>query len=254
MSILVTGATSGFGLAIARRFAQAGHTIVAAGRRRERLQALIDELGGQTVHAVELDVRDRRAVEDAMAALPAAFADIDLLVNNAGLAVGLEPAQAADLDGWEVMVDTNVKGLMYVTRAVLPRMVARRAGHIVNIGSTAASYPYPGGNVYGATKAFVRQFSLNLRADLIGTPVRVTEIDPGLVGGTEFSNVRFRGDDARAAGVYDGADALTPEDVADTVFWAATRPARVNINVIELMPVTQAFGPLVVHRGDRSGR
>ena len=149
------------------------------------------------------------------------------------------------------MVDTNVKGLMYVTHAVLPGMVARDTGHVVNIGSVAASYPYPGGNVYGATKAFVRQLSLNLRADLIGTRVRVTEIDPGLVGGTEFSNVRFRGDDARAAGVYDGADALTPDDVADTVFWAATRPARVNINVIELMQVSQAFGPLVVRRGRR---
>ena len=251
MSILVTGATSGFGLAIARRFAQAGQTIVAAGRRRDRLQALVDELGDHVVHALELDVRDRRAVEDAVAGLPAAFADIDVLVNNAGLAVGLEPAQAADLDGWEAMVDTNVKGLMYVTRAVLPGMVARDSGHVVNIGSTAASYPYPGGNVYGATKAFVRQFSLNLRADLFGTRVRVTEIDPGLVGGTEFSNVRFRGDDTRAASVYDGADALTPDDVADTVFWAATRPARVNINVIELMPVCQAFGPLVVHRGGR---
>ena len=251
MSILVTGATSGFGLAIARRFAQAGHTVVAAGRRRDRLQALVGELGDHTVHALELDVRDRRAVEDAVAGLPAAFADIAVLVNNAGLAVGLEPAQAADLDGWEAMVDTNVKGLMYVTRAVLPGMVARDTGHVVNIGSTAASYPYPGGNVYGATKAFVRQFSLNLRADLVGTRVRVTEIDPGLVGGTEFSNVRFRGDDARAAGVYDGADALTPDDVADTVFWAATRPPRVNINVIELMPVSQAFGPLVVHRGAR---
>lgn len=251
MSILVTGATSGFGLAIARRFAQAGHTVVAAGRRRDRLQALVGELGDHAVHALELDVRDRRAVEDAVAGLPAAFADIAVLVNNAGLAVGLEPAQAADLDGWEAMVDTNVKGLMYVTRAVLPGMVARDSGHVVNIGSTAASYPYPGGNVYGATKAFVRQFSLNLRADLVGTRVRVTEIDPGLVGGTEFSNVRFRGDDARAAGVYDGADALTPDDVADTVFWAATRPPRVNINVIELMPVSQAFGPLVVHRGAR---
>jgi 3-hydroxy acid dehydrogenase / malonic semialdehyde reductase len=254
MSILVTGATSGFGLAIARRFARTGHKVVAAGRRRERLQALVDELGDQMVHTLELDVRDRRAVEDAVAGLPAAYAAIDVLVNNAGLAVGLEPAQAADLDGWEAMVDTNVKGLMYVTHAVLPGMVARDSGHIVNIGSTAASYPYPGGNVYGATKAFVRQLSLNLRADLVGTRVRVTEIDPGLVGGTEFSNVRFRGDDARAAGVYDGADALTPEDVADTVFWAATRPARVNINVIELMPVSQAFGPLVVHRGDRGGR
>jgi len=250
MKVLVTGATAGFGAAIVRRFAAEGHQIVAAGRRSERLEALADELGSLCVHPVVLDVRDRNAVEGAVKGLPPEFADIDLLVNNAGLAVGLDPAQQADLEAWEVMVDTNVKGLMYVTRAVLPGMVARNRGLIINLGSIAAIYPYPGGNVYGATKAFVRQFSLNLRADLLGTRVRVTDIEPGLVGGSEFSTVRFRGDGTKAAKLYEGADALTPEDIAETVHWIATLPPRVNVNAIELMPVTQAFGPLPVHRQD----
>jgi len=177
--------------------------------------------------------------------------NVDDLV-RIGTAAGLDPAQNADLDAWDAMVDTNVKGLMYVTRAVLPGMVARNRGLIINLGSTAATYPYPGGNVYGATKAFVRQFSLNLRADLLGTKVRITDVEPGLVGGTEFSTVRFRGDRAKAAKLYEGADALTPEDIAETIHWIATLPPRVNVNTIELMPVTQAFGPLVVHHEDRS--
>ena len=252
MIVLVTGATSGFGAAIARRFAADGHRIVAAGRRVERLQALVDAFGRDRIHPLALDVCDRAAVEAALGSLPADYAEIDLLVNNAGLAVGLEPAQRADLDAWDSMVDTNVKGLMYVTRAVLPGMVARKRGHVVNIGSTAALYPYPGGNVYGATKAFVRQFSLNLRADLQGTGVRVTDVEPGLVGGTEFSSVRFRGDADKAATIYDGADALTPDDIAETVYWVANLPARVNINSVELMPVSQSFGPLAIHRGGTS--
>jgi 3-hydroxy acid dehydrogenase/malonic semialdehyde reductase len=251
MKVLVTGATAGFGAAIVRRFAAGGHKIVAAGRRSERLQALVHELGPVRVHPVVLDVRDRNAVEAAIGGLPPDFADLDLLVNNAGLAAGLDPAQNADLDAWDTMVDTNVKGLMYVTRAVLPGMVARNSGLIVNLGSTAASYPYPGGNVYGATKAFVRQFSLNLRADLLGTKIRVTDVEPGLAGGTEFSTIRFHGDAAKAAKVYEGADALTPEDIAETIHWIATLPPRVNVNAIELMPVTQAFGPLAVHRENR---
>jgi 3-hydroxy acid dehydrogenase/malonic semialdehyde reductase len=245
---LVTGATSGFGAAIARRFAHAGHHIVAAGRRTDRLAALRAELGDAQVTTVPLDVRDRAAVAQAIAGLPPEVAAIDLLVNNAGLALGLEPAHQASLDDWDDMVDTNVKGLMTVTRAVLPGMVARNRGHVVNVGSTAASWPYAGANVYGATKAFVHQFSLNLRADLTGSRVRVTVIEPGMVAGTEFSNVRFHGDDARAAQVYDGADPLTAEDVADTVFWVATLPERVNVNLVELMPVSQSFAGLSVSR------
>jgi 3-hydroxy acid dehydrogenase/malonic semialdehyde reductase len=248
MIVLVTGATSGFGAAIARRFAHEGHRVIAVGRRRERLDALVQELGVGQVHPLVLDVRDRAAIAAALATLPPELSAVDLLVNNAGLALGLKPAQEANLDQWEEMVDTNIKGLMYLTRALLPGMVARRRGHVVNIGSVAGTYPYPGGNVYGATKAFVHQFSLNLRADLAGTKVRVTSIEPGMVGGTEFSNVRFGGDAQQAARVYDRADPLLPEDVADAVHWAASRPARVNINALELMPVNQSFGPLAIHR------
>jgi len=247
MIVFVTGATSGFGAAIARRFARDGHRIIAAGRRVDRLDGLRAELGDD-VFTVPLDVRDRAAVERVVAALPDDLAAIDLLVNNAGLALGLEPAQRASLDDWERMVDTNCKGLMTMTRAVLPGMVARDRGHVVNIGSTAARWPYAGANVYGATKAFVHQFSLNLRADLLGTRVRVTVVDPGMAAGTEFSNVRFHGDDARAAQVYEGADPLTPEDVAETVSWVATLPARVNVNAVELMPVSQSFAGLAVAR------
>jgi 3-hydroxy acid dehydrogenase/malonic semialdehyde reductase len=249
MIVLVTGATAGFGLSIAHRFAADGAWIIAAGRRRDRLEALVAELGAGVVHPLPLDVANRAAVAAAIAGLPEELAAIDLLVNNAGLARGLEPAQAAVLDDWDAMVDVNVKGLMYVTHAVLPGMVARNAGHVVNIGSTAGEWPYPGGNVYGATKAFVRQFSNNLRADLHGTRVRVTDIEPGLVGGTEFSNVRFKGDDTKAAGVYAGTEPLTPEDIADAVHWVATRPARVNVNLMQVMPVVQSYGPLRVHRG-----
>jgi len=248
MIVFVTGATAGFGAAISRRFAQNGHYIVAAGRRAERLQQLRNELGEGVVHPLPLDVRDGAAVVEAVASLPAGFAAIDVLVNNAGLALGLEPAHRAVIEDWEAMVDTNVKGLMYVTRAVLPGMVARDRGHVVNIGSTAATYPYPGGNVYGATKAFVRQLSLNLRADLLGTKVRVTDLEPGLVSGSEFSAVRFGGDADRAAKLYEGTDPLLPEDIADAVHWIATRPSRVNVNAIEMMPVCQGFGPLAVAR------
>ena len=233
MKVLVTGATAGFGAAIVRRFAADGHRIVAMGRRNNRLEALANEFGLACIHPVVLDVRDRTAVEAAIGGLPPDFAELDLLVNNAGLALDLDPAQNADLDAWDAMVDTNVKGLMYVTRAVLPGMVARNRGLIINLGSTAATYPYPGGNVYGATKAFVRQFPLNLRADLLGTKVRITDVEPGLVGGTEFSTVRFRGDRAKAAKLYEGADALTPEDIAETIHWIATLPPRVNVNAIE---------------------
>ena len=248
MNVLVTGASSGVGAEIARRFARAGHRVVAAGRRVDRLEALRTELGDERVFVLPLDVRDGGAVAQALAGLPPERAAVDLLVNNAGLALGLAPAHEASLDDWNQMVDTNCKGLMTVTRAVLPGMVARNRGHVVNLGSTAASWPYAGANVYGATKAFVHQFSLNLRADLAGTRVRVTVVEPGMIGGTEFSNVRFHGDDARAAQVYAGADPLTPGDVADTVLWVATLPDRVNINVIEMMPVGQSFAGLSVSR------
>jgi 3-hydroxy acid dehydrogenase/malonic semialdehyde reductase len=241
MIVFVTGATAGFGAAIARRFAREGHRVLGAGRRRERLDSLRGELG-ESFLPVELDVRDREAVLRAFAQLPGGAEEIDVLVNNAGLALGLEMAPNASLDDWDDMIDTNVKGLVYCTRAALPGMVARKRGHIVNIGSVAAMYPYPGGNVYGATKAFVHQFSLNLRADLLGTAVRVTDLQPGMVAGTEFSQVRFHGDTARASKVYDGIEApLTAEDVADALHWIVTRPARVNVNVLEMMPVAQAF-------------
>jgi 3-hydroxy acid dehydrogenase / malonic semialdehyde reductase len=246
--VLVTGATAGFGLAIARRFAADGARIIAAGRRAERLAALEAELGASRCLPLVLDVRDRAAIADAFDALPAEWAAVDVLVNNAGLARGLGMAQDADLDDWDEMVDTNVKGLMYMARAVLPGMIARDRGHIVNIGSTAGEWPYPGGNVYGASKAFVRQFSLNLRADLFGTALRVTDIEPGLVGGTEFSAVRFHGDAGRAASVYTGAEPLTPEDVAEAVHWVASLPARVNINALQMMPVGQSFAALRVRR------
>jgi 3-hydroxy acid dehydrogenase/malonic semialdehyde reductase len=213
------------------------------------LAALREELGARC-HTVVLDVRDRAAVERAVAALPAEFAEIDVLVNNAGLAAGLEPAQEAKLDDWDAMVDTNVKGLMYVTRTVLPGMVGRNRGHIINLGSVAGEFPYPGGNVYGATKAFVYQFTLNLRADLLKTHVRVTDIQPGLSGGTEFSKVRFGGDQAKADAVYRGTTPLSADDVADAVHWVATRPAHVNVNSLQLMPVDQAFAALAINRAD----
>ncbi|MGQ0697152.1 MAG: SDR family oxidoreductase [Panacagrimonas sp.] len=247
MIVFVSGASAGFGEAIARRFARDGARLVISGRRVERLEKLAAELGVPTL-CLPLDVRDRAAVESTIASLPTDFADIDLLVNNAGLALGLAPAHQASLDQWEQMVDTNVKGLMYLTRAILPGMVERGRGHVINIGSTAEEWPYPGANVYGATKAFVRQFSLNLRADLYNTPIRVTDVAPGLAGGTEFSNVRFSGDDARAASVYQNVQPLTAEDVADTVHWVASRPAHVNINTLSITPVCQGFGPVAVHR------
>ena len=248
MIVFVTGASAGFGAAIARKFVQTGHRVIATARRQDRLEALAAELGDALL-PLELDVRDRTAVEALPAVLPPEFAAVDVLVNNAGLALGLEPAQRASLDDWQTMIDTNCTGLVQVTRALLPGMVERNRGHVFNLGSVAGSWPYAGGNVYGATKAFVRQFSLNLRADLAGTALRVTDVEPGLCGGTEFSNVRFHGDDEKAAKVYQDVQALTAEDIADTVHWIATRPAHVNVNTIELMPVAQSFAGLTIHRG-----
>ncbi len=242
----VTGASSGFGAAIARRFARDGARVIVSGRRADRLEELAGSLGGRAFPLV-LDVRDRDAVERAIAALPPDWAAVDVLVNNAGLALGLEPAQRASLDDWETMIDTNCKGLVFCTRALLPGMVARGRGHVVNIGSVAGNYPYPGGNVYGSTKAFVGQFSLNLRADLLGTGVRVTVIEPGMAE-TEFSLVRFEGDAARAKDVYKGVHPMSADDIADAVAWCVTRPPHVNVNRVEVMPTQQAFGPFAVYR------
>ena len=245
---LITGASSGFGAACAHAFAKLGWRLILTARRSEALAQLQTELAPLTpVHVITLDVRDRDDVAAALSSLPAEFSEVDLLVNNAGLALGLEPAYRASLDDWETMVDTNIKGLMYCTRAILPGMVARNRGHVVNIGSIAGSWPYPGGNVYGASKAFVQQFSRNLRADLLGTAVRVTNIEPGMAE-TEFSKVRFKGDDDKAHRVYSGTEPLLPEDIADIVVWVATVPARVNINSVEVMSVCQSWGPLAVHR------
>ncbi|MGV9301241.1 SDR family oxidoreductase [Amycolatopsis sp. NPDC003676] len=246
-TVLVTGASAGFGAAITRRFVTEGARVVAAARSGDRLKTLADELG-DAVYPLVLDVRDADAVAGVVAGLPEEWAKIDILVNNAGLAKGLEPAHEANLDDWDQMIETNVTGLVHLTRAVLPGMVERGTGHVINIGSVAGSYAYPGANVYGATKAFVHQFSLNLRSDLRGTGVRVTNVEPGLVGGTEFSTVRFGGDENKAANVYAGTTPLTADDVAESVYWASSQPKHVNINVIELMPVVQTFSALNIDR------
>ena len=246
LTVLVTGATAGFGEATARRFAAEGSKVVLAGRRTDRLDALKSELGGNA-HALTLDIQDRDAVAAAIDGLPADFAAIDVLVNNAGLALGLDAAPSANLDDWDTMIDTNIKGLTYCTRFLLPGMVERRRGHVINLGSTAGSWPYPGGNVYGGTKAFVEQFSRNLRTDLVGTGVRVTCIKPGMAE-TEFSKVRFKGDEAAADKVYAGVNPLTAEDIAKIILWVSQQPSHVNINSLEVMPVNQTWGPLVVNR------
>ncbi len=243
-TILITGATSGFGEACAEYFADQGWQLILTGRRVERLEQLKTQLGVSIRQIIPLDVRDREQVFEKLGALT----DVDVLLNNAGLALGLEPSWDVNIDDWDTMVDTNIKGLMYCTRAVLPQMVKRGSGHIVNIGSTAGSWPYPGGNVYGGTKAFVQQFSRNLRADLLGNKVRVTNLAPGMAE-SEFSEVRFKGNVEQAAKVYQGAEALLPQDIAETVFWIVNRPAHVNINEIEVMPVDQAWGPFSIYRG-----
>ena len=246
-TVMVTGATSGFGLEIARQCVRAGAKTIICGRREERLEALKTELPRGSVHAAVLDVRHRAEVERFIHDLPQDFSAIDVLVNNAGLALGLESVQDGNVDFWDQMIDTNIKGLTYCTRAVLPGMVARDRGQIVNIGSIAGLYPYAGGNVYGGTKAFVEQFSANMRSELLGKNIRVTIVEPGMAD-TEFSNVRFQGDDERAAKVYEGIEALTAGDIADAVLWAVTRPAHVNVNRLEIMPTMQAYAGFAVHR------
>jgi len=246
-TILITGATSGFGKACAERFAHEGWRLIVTGRRKDRLQELRELLSEAPIHVAELDVRDLKGVEAMIAALPEDFRDIDVLLNNAGLALGLQGADKTDLNDWEVMIDTNIKGLCYLTRCLLPAMVARNQGHIINMGSVAGTYPYPGGNVYGATKAFVKQFSKNLLTDLTHTGIRVTNIEPGL-SESEFSIVRFQGDKAKADAVYRGTQPLRPVDIAEIVYWVTSVPAHVNINTVEVMPVCQSCGPFHIHR------
>ena len=244
---MVTGATAGFGQAIAERLVHDGYRVIATGRRQERLDALAARLGPALL-PFRLDMDDAAAIAAVPTTLPEAWRDVDILINNAGLALGMEKAQEADIANWQTMISTNVTGMAELTRVLLPGMVARERGHIVSLGSTAGIYPYTGGNVYGATKAFVRQFMRNLRCDLLGHNVRVTNLEPGLCGGSEFSNVRLR-DDAKAAAVYEGTKPLLPADIAETVAWVLSLPRHVNINEIEMMPTCQAAGGLAVARG-----
>lgn len=246
LTVFVTGASAGFGEAIARRMVADGHRVIAAARRKDRLDALHQELGDNLL-PVTLDVTDKAAVAALPGSLPEAWRAVDVLVNNAGMARGVSAAQLSRIDDWDAMVATNVTGLMRVTHALLPGMIERNRGHIVNLSSTAASHPYPGGNVYGASKAFVSQFSANLKCDLVGTNVRITDLEPGLVGGSEFSVLRL-GDPAKAAAVYAGTTPLTPQDIAETVAWVTGLPAHVNINRVEMMPTCQSAGPLLIKR------
>ena len=246
MNILVTGVTAGFGRAIAELLISKGHTVIGTGRRQEKLDELQSQLGDNFI-PLNFDVSDLPATKTALQTLPNdLLTNIDVLVNNAGLALGLEPADKTDFADWQQMVNTNILGLIHLTHEILPSMVANNDGYIINLSSTAGSYPYFGGNVYGATKAFVTQFSLNLRADLVGKNIRVSNIEPGLCGGTEFSNIRFHGDDAKAAQVYDSVQYVTPQDIANMVAWLIEQPKHVNINRIEVMPTAQTFAGLKV--------
>lgn len=251
-TILITGATAGFGWACAERFASEGWRLVLTGRRQERLNKLAAQLAPAPTHTAVLDVRDTGSIEAMLAGLPADFANIDVLLNNAGLALGMAGASEASLEDWNTMIDTNIRGLCTLTRLVLPGMVARNRGHIINLGSIAGTYPYPGGNVYGATKAFVKQFSRNLQADLVNTPLRVTNIEPGLAE-SEFSLVRFHGDNSQAGAVYQGTDPLRPVDIAEIVHWVCSVPPHVNICAVEVMPTCQSCGPFLIHRQNHKG-
>ncbi len=243
---MITGATAGFGAAAVRRFASAGWRVIATGRRADRLKKLVEEFGTDKVFTLAFDMRKPDAIEAALATLPESFRKIDLLINNAGLALGTAPAQKADLAQWNQMIETNVTGLVTITHKLLATLIAQK-GAIINISSVAASYPYPGGNVYGGTKAFVAQFSLGLRSDLHGTGVRVTSVEPGMAE-TEFTLVRTSGNQTVSDNLYKGANPMTAENVAETLFWIATLPLHMNINRIEMMPVNQSFSPFQVHR------
>lgn len=247
--VVITGASSGIGAATARRFGKENIKLVLLARRREKLEQLQKEIKAPSLF-FEVDVTDSALVAKTIKHIEDKEGPIEILVNNAGGAFGLDPAYKSNLQDWDKCVDVNIKGLLYCTHAVLPHLVKRNKGHIINIGSVAGTYPYPGGNVYGATKAFVHQFSLNLKADLLGTDVRVTCIEPGLLGGTEFSVVRFKGDEKRAKNVYEKTQPLLPEDIAETIYFCTTLPKHVNINTIEMMPVAQASSSLAVHRNE----
>lgn len=244
---LVTGASSGFGQAICRKLIDDGYKVIGVARRADKLQKLAEELGTNFC-ALPLDVTKKDAVESILLQLPKEFQPIDILINNAGLALGLEPAYQANYEDWETMVQTNIVGLIHLTHHLLPGMVERNFGYIINLGSVAGTYAYKGGNVYGATKAFVKQFSANLRTDLLGKKIRVTNIEPGLCGGTEFSSVRFHGNNEQAAAVYEGVDYITPEDIANTVSWLVNTPTHFNVNALEIMPVAQASAGLAVYK------
>ena len=243
--VVVTGASSGFGLACAKRFAAEGWFVIAAARRIERLYDLQNELGDDNCLVYALDVTNHSSITEFVDFVLSKTTSIDVLINNAGLALGLSAAHQADLSDWQTMIETNIIGLARMTRAVLPGMVDNKCGHIINMGSIAGTYPYPGGNVYGATKAFVEQFSLNLRADLTGTGIRVTNIEPGLAE-TEFSEVRFHGNKDKASSIYQGIEPLVAEDIAESIYWCASLPPHVNINRLEIMPTCQAFSPLSI--------
>ena len=244
---LITGATSGFGAAAVHRFAKAGWKVIATGRRAERLQPLVDAYGADTVHAAAFDIRDAAAMQRALGDVPAAFAQVDLLVNNAGLAQGTAPAQRANLEDWRTMIDTNITALVTLTHHLLPQLVERR-GAIINVSSVAGVYPYAGGNTYGGTKAFVSQFSLGLRSDLHGTGVRVTTLEPGMAE-TEFTVVRTHGDQAASDTLYAGANPMTADDIAEQILWIANLPPHLNINRLEVMPVSQSYAGFQVARG-----
>ncbi len=247
-TVLITGASSGFGAACAKKFAEDSCSLVLVARRSDKLEQLKQQLQSKcNIHTVALDITDPVAVEQALAQIPAEFCAIDVLINNAGLALGLDTADKADFSDWETMINTNILGLLRMTSHFLPGMVQRNSGHIINIGSTAGSWPYPGGNVYGATKAFVQNFSRNLRADLLGKKVRVSNIEPGMAE-TDFSNIRFKGNSDKAQQVYEKAQALTADDVADIIYWVTSVPPHVNINSVEVMALCQAWGPLAVDR------
>lgn len=245
---LVTGASAGFGKAIVTKLIEDGYRIIVAARRLEKLTELQTIFGQDKVYPVQMDITKTEMIDQVLKSLPEEWSQIDLLINNAGLAIGLDKAYEANFEDWMTMINTNIIGLTYLTRQILPQMVDRNSGMIINLGSTAGTIPYPGGNIYGATKAFVKQFSLNLRADLAGTKIRVTNIEPGLCEGTEFSSVRFNGDENRVDAVYQGANAIQPIDIANTVSWIVSQPEHVNINRIEIMPVSQFYGPQPVHR------